>query len=165
MNCAIQIMLICIHTGQNTVIRMIRNSNNHSRCALCSRMKILIDCLRGGFYGGSLFFLSTFSRQSRSWNMFWIFFYVICATKYGQNLNSWIHELFDNCELEIVSNCNFLALYLEANSIFVFVQWVYQEYMYVIWKSCKIIWFWVSFSQCVGWEIHVHVISWFNSVL
>ena len=40
-NCAIQITLICVYTGQNTVIRMIRNSNDHSNCALCSRVKTL----------------------------------------------------------------------------------------------------------------------------
>ena len=35
------VMLICVHTGHNTVMRMIRNSNDHSTCALCSHVKTL----------------------------------------------------------------------------------------------------------------------------
>ena len=35
------VMLICVHTGQNTAIRMIRNSNDHSNFALFSRVKTL----------------------------------------------------------------------------------------------------------------------------
>ena len=40
------LMLICVHTGQNTVTtcRMIRNSNDHSNFALCSRVKTLYVC-------------------------------------------------------------------------------------------------------------------------
>ena len=37
------VMLICVHTDQNTVIRMIHNSNDHSNCALCSRVKTLFE--------------------------------------------------------------------------------------------------------------------------
>ena len=35
-------MLICIHTGQNTIIRIIRNSNDHSNFTLCSFVKTLL---------------------------------------------------------------------------------------------------------------------------
>ena len=44
LNSAIQmtfVMLICVHTGQNTLIRRICNSNDHSNFALWSRVKTL----------------------------------------------------------------------------------------------------------------------------
>ena len=35
-------MQICVHKVQNTVIRVMRNSNDHSNCALCSCVKTLL---------------------------------------------------------------------------------------------------------------------------
>ena len=43
LNCTIQITLICVHAGQNTGIRTIRNSNDHSNCGLCSHVKTHLD--------------------------------------------------------------------------------------------------------------------------
>ena len=56
-------MLICVHTGKNTVIRMIRNSNDYSNFALSSCENPLLD-IQGDVYMYIQWYMYYFSHIS-----------------------------------------------------------------------------------------------------
>ena len=108
------VMLICVHMGQNTVIRMIRNSNDHSNCALCSRVKTLNVAFVGQLlclpfisqYVRVCHFLSIFMVLFSSCS-FMLFFNTISLFYSVLNVSSWQVNCIPD---ESSSNCHSLCI-------------------------------------------------------